>query len=49
MMSFSLKLPVSMRATANESDGSSRASVYRMIVSAFLSSLLYVPEVSSSR
>ena len=27
MMSFSLKLPVSMRATANESDGSSRESM----------------------
>ena len=38
MMSFSLKLPVSMRATANESAGSSFESVKRITCSAFRSS-----------
>src|SRR5256886_8168316 len=49
MMFFSVKLAVSIRATAKESSGCNRESANRMICSALLTCRLYEPEVSTSR
>src|SRR5256885_3985832 len=49
MMFFSVKLAVSIRATARESSGCNRDRANRMICSALLTCRLYEPDVSISR